>query len=224
MSTDGSAERLLGLLHFSDGLFPAGAYAHSLGLEWYVQSGLITDAAGLAAFIAAHLEASAAPCDAALLLSTCRDPGRAVEFDAELEALKPARELREASRQMGRQTLRVACQLLPEPALRAFYAQVEAGETPGHHAVALGLVGHALAWPPHELAVAYLYASAAALANAALRLMPLGQLAGQRVLWELHPLIVRLTREIPPEPWSFAPALEIASMRHETLDARLFRS
>jgi urease accessory protein len=64
--------------------------------------------------------------------------------------------------------------------------------------------------------------------GAALRLLPLGQLAGQRILWNLNPLIVTLAQEArekhEAEMWSFAPALEIASMRHAFLDARLFRS
>ena len=83
-------------------------------------------------------------------------------------------------------------------------------------------------WPAREMVSAYLYATSAALVGAALRLMPLGQLAGQRVLWNMGPLIARLADEAQNKTqhdmWSFAPALEIASMRHAMLDARLFRS
>jgi urease accessory protein len=61
-----------------------------------------------------------------------------------------------------------------------------------------------------------------------LRLLPLGQLAGQRIVWNVRPLIATLAEEAQDkheaDMWSFAPALEIASMRHALLDARLFRS
>ena len=61
-----------------------------------------------------------------------------------------------------------------------------------------------------------------------LRLMPLGQLAGQRILGGARPLIAQLAEKNPnlheDDMWSFAPSLEIAAMRHATLDARLFRS
>ena len=61
-----------------------------------------------------------------------------------------------------------------------------------------------------------------------LRLLPMGQLEGQRVLWGLHPLIERLAREAAARDatdlWSFTPALDIEGMRHEQLEARLFRS
>ena len=85
-----------------------------------------------------------------------------------------------------------------------------------------------MAWPLEEMAGAYLYSTSAGLVGAALRLMPLGQLAGQRILWNLRPLIAKLAVEVQgqteAEMWAFAPALEIAAMRHASLDARLFRS
>jgi urease accessory protein len=100
--------------------------------------------------------------------------------------------------------------------------------TPGHHPVVFGIVGGVMAWPAKEMAGAYLYSTSAALVGAALRLMPLGQLAGQRILWNIRPLIEKLAAEAQGKTqgdmWTFAPALEIASMRHASLDARLFRS
>jgi urease accessory protein len=78
------------------------------------------------------------------------------------------------------------------------------------------------------MAAAYLYSTSAALVGAALRLMPLGQLAGQRILSNLTPLIAKLAADVQDKTqsdmWAFAPALEIAGMRHAMLDARLFRS
>jgi urease accessory protein len=61
-----------------------------------------------------------------------------------------------------------------------------------------------------------------------MRLLPLGQIAGQRILWEMLPLIERLaeqsmTKDLS-EMSSFVPGLEIASMQHARLEARLFRS
>jgi len=53
----------LAVLQFADGLFPAGGFAHSFGLETYAQEGAVRDRAGLEAFVAAHLEGSAGPCD-----------------------------------------------------------------------------------------------------------------------------------------------------------------
>ena len=104
---------LLTLLQFSDGLFPAGGFAHSFGLETYVQDGRVRDRHGLERFVAAHLEGSAGPADAAAAAiavgSARRDDLSAwLALDARLDAMKTVPEFRAASRQMGRQALRIA--------------------------------------------------------------------------------------------------------------------
>jgi len=157
---------------------------------------------------------------------------RCLDIDRSLDAVKPASELRDASRQMGRQVLRIATNLGEPFASHGLTADlfraVENEETPGHHAMAFGAVAGVLGWLERDMACAYLYSACAGLVAAALRLLPLGQLAGQRILWALGPDIVKLVEEIPgkdmSEIWSFAPAIEIAAMRHAMLDARLFRS
>jgi len=224
---------LLPLLHFADTAFPTGGYAHSFGLETYCQDGRVADGEGLAAFLTMHLEGSAGPADATAAVAALRafaagDLAACRELDARLEAMKPARELREASRQMGRQTLRVSAALTADPALAAYAAAADAGETPGHHGVAFGMAAGRLGVGAGAAATGYLYSATSLLVGAALRLMRLGQLEGQRVLWRLHPVIARVAAEAvardPEDMWSWAPGLELASLAHERLDARLFRS
>src|SRR5437867_1003531 len=108
MTTDPA---FLALLQLADGLFPAGGFAHSFGLETYVQEGRVVDAAGLEAFVVAHLEGSAGPCDAAVVAHATRlaargDVAGAVSLDARRDALTCVPEFRAASRQMERQTRR----------------------------------------------------------------------------------------------------------------------
>jgi urease accessory protein len=226
-------DNFLSLLQFADGLFPAGAYAHSFGLESYVQSGGVSEAAGVEAFLRSYLEGAVAPTDAVALLCASRaakaaDLPTCFALDETLDAMKIASELRDASRQMGRQTLRVANHLPCPGLLTEFSEAVTKDLTPGHHPVIFGMIGGVLAWPAREMVSAYLYSTGAALVGAALRLMPLGQLAGQRILWNVKPLIASLAEDAQDknqaDMWSFAPALEIASMHHAQLDARLFRS
>lgn len=235
-----NGEAFLSLLQFSDGLFPVGSYAHSFGLETYAADGAIRDANGVERFLLSYLQGSVAPTDAvaALVSRKAALSGRAARMeqcaiiDRRLDAMKLASELRDASRQMGRQVLRIAANLGEPFALHGLTADlfhaVENEETPGHHAMAFGVVGAALGWPETETAYAYLYSTCSGLVAAALRLLSLGQLAGQRILWALAPSIVRLAEEVQGKDmadfWSFAPGIEIAAMRHETLDARLFRS
>jgi urease accessory protein len=226
-------EAFLSLLQFTDGLFPAGAYAHSFGLESYVQAGAVRDAAGVEAFLCALLEGSAGPTDAIVAMCAWR-AGRSGDFetclriDRTLDAMKPAAELRNASRQMGRQLLRIASNQTAHRLVADLFRAVEHGLTAGHHPVAFGAVGSVLGWRREETAAAYLYSTSAAVVAAALRLLPLGQSAGQQILGSVHPSIGRLAKEAEDKGaediWSFAPGLEIAAMRHAALDARLFRS
>jgi urease accessory protein len=226
-------DNFLSLLQFADGLFPAGAYAHSFGLEYCIQSGEITNAAGVEDFLKVYLESSVGPTDAVAVVCAWRaakagDIGTCLALDERLDAMKAAAELRDASRQMGRQTLRVANHLPARGLLADFSEAVAKDITPGHHPVIFGMIGGVMKWPEREMMGAYLYSASAALVGAALRLMPLGQLAGQGILWKIQPLIAKLAEDAQGKTqediWSFAPGLEIASMRHALLDARLFRS
>jgi urease accessory protein len=226
-------DRFLSLLQFTDGLFPAGAYAHSFGLEACVQVGEVHDAVGVEAFLRAYLEGCAGPTDSVALVCARRaavneNLASCLALDEMLDAIKAPSELRDASRQMGRQTLRVATHLPCHPVLEEF-AKAVAGEiTPAHHPIVFGMIGGILGWDVLEMTGAYLYSTSAALVGASLRLLSLGQLAGQRIVWNVKPLIAMLAEEAQDkheaDMWSFAPALEIASMRHASLDARLFRS
>ncbi|HEU4369227.1 MAG TPA: urease accessory UreF family protein [Methylomirabilota bacterium] len=226
-------EAWLALLQFADGVFPAGGFAHSLGLETYVQEGVVRDREGLEAFVAAHLDGSAGPADAvaaAVAVRLARDTDQAgwVALDERLEAMKPVPEGRAASRQMGRQTLRVAVALGSDAFLSGLARAVDEGLAPGHHAAVFGAALGRAGAQPEAVAAAYLHSTATLLVGAGLRLIALGQVDGQRVLATMRPRIARLAAAAataaPSDMWSFTPGLELAGLRHATLDTRLFRS
>jgi len=226
-------QSFLALLQLADGLFPAGGFAHSFGLETYAQAGIIRDGAGLEAFLVAHLEGSSGPADAVAVALCCRaartcDTTVCLATDARLEAMKWVPELRAASRQMGRQTARVAAALGGDALLQALAAAIDDERTPGHHAVAFGAAAGRSGADPETAAAAYLYSTSSLLVSAALRLIPLGQVEGQTVLASLRPRIARLAgaaaRSGLEDMWSFSPGLELAGIRHASLEMRLFRS
>lgn len=222
---------LTALLQFADGLFPAGGFAHSFGLETYAQQGRLRDAADLDALIAAHLDGAAGPADAVAVALAARaaDVAALVELDDRLDAMKCVPEFRSASLQMGRQTLRVAAALSNDGVIAGLSATVAEGLTPGHHAVVLGAALGCAGATPVAAATVYLHSTAALLVNAALRLVSLGQVDGQRVLGAQRARIARLAATAAvasgaDDMWSFNPGLEIAGIRHATLEMRLFRS
>jgi urease accessory protein len=224
---------LTALLQFGDGLFPAGGFAHSFGLETYAQQGRLRDAADLDALIAAHLEGSAGPADAlavalASRAASAEDMAALVDLDDRLDAMKCVPEFRSASIQMGRQTLRVAAALGEDRVIAALASAVAEGLTAGHHAVIFGAALGRAGATADAAATVYLHSTAALLVGAALRLISLGQVDGQRVLAAQRSRIARLAAAASTseaeDMWSFNPGLEIAGIRHATLEMRLFRS
>lgn len=224
---------LLALLQLSDGLFPAGGFAHSLGLETYTQAGLVKDRTGLEAFVRAHLDGSAGPSDAVAVATVVRraaadDLPGCLDVDARLDAMRVVPEFRTSSRQMGRQALRAVGAWAPDPLLGALTEHVEAGATPGHYPVVFGAAAGRGGITPEDAASAYLFATASMLVNAALRLLSMGQLDAQRTLAALRARIAALAATAAAaeldDMWSFTPGLELAGLRHAALDMRLFRS
>jgi urease accessory protein len=228
-----TTEALLALLQLSDGLFPAGGFAHSLGLETYAQAGVVKERGGLEAFVLAHLEGSAGPSDAiaVAVVNRCAEQGDlpgVLDVDARLDAMRVVPEFRASSRQMGRQALRAIAAWAPDPVLAELAARADAGGTPGHYAVVFGVAAGRTGVRVHDAASAYLYATASMLVNAALRLLSIGQLDGQRTLAALRPRIAALAVSAATatidDMWSFTPGLELAGLAHAELDMRLFRS
>jgi urease accessory protein len=133
---------------------------------------------------------------------------------------------------MGHQTARVAAALTNDPFLVDYLDAIESskipGGTPGHHAVSFGMSGGVIGWNPEQAAAAFLFSTASQIVGAATRLVRLGQLDAQKILWSVGPLIASLARESldkgPQDLWSFTPRLEVAGMRHAKLEQRLFRS
>lgn len=223
---------LLEGLRFTDTFFPSGGYAFSSGLEAAVQDGAVRDSAQLARYGEDLLRGGMSRREALAAKSASRAGSigslpSAVRLDHELDAMKLSRESRLASRQMGRQVVKIAADQLPGQAIiRDYREAVEVNRSPGHLAVGLGLTLGACGWSSRETVAAFLYRTAVGLVSAAMRLCPIGQHEGQRVLGQWLPLIDRISREIdvktPMSSWS--PLQDIYAMRHGQLEWRLFRS
>lgn len=196
--------------------YPVGGFAWSHGLEHAVAAGDVTDAARFRDWAEACLAHGAGRNDAILLAHAWRDP----EDDAPAElsaALSGPRERHAETMAMG----------------AAFAAATSASWgpadlAPAPYPVAFGRAARAHGIALSQVLPAYLMAFAGMLASAGVRLIPLGQTEAQQALAALAPLAAQVAAEAESAPLSAlgssALAAEIAAMRHEVQEPRLFRS
>lgn len=216
-------------LLLADSRFPAGSYAHSLGLEQAVAEGL--DVGGVAAFIDARLRL-VATADAALSVAArraARDRSEDLlgELDDEHAARCPSPVLRDIARRLGSQLLRSAATAWPSESIDRYRASSATTPRP----VALGVVGEAAGLSDLDVATVALYDDAATVASAALKLLGLDPALTARWIADLGPQIAESAREIAADPRPVAqqppPAaigLELAASRHADRRERLFAS
>jgi urease accessory protein len=219
------------LLQVTDSAFPTGGYAHSQGFEEVVRLGLVHDPDSMSRYLERHLWPMLIHFEmpAVRLAQEAARTGDLPELlalDARVDASRTARELRDASRAMGRRRLHAFCDGPGSPLLNDFAREVEEGRTPSHHAVVYGL---GLAFHPVRAVLAsWAFQSLSAVCVSAPKLFRIGQDAARRVLTASLSGAekgIEQSLDIAGEDLGWFDALvEIASMQHEIAYERLFIS
>jgi len=230
--SDPDSRTLIRLLHLASPSLPVGAYSYSQGLESAIDAGIVGDEPTALAWIRDCLTHGVARCEAPAFLRLF-DAWAACARDAVqtwstwFVASRDSAEFRAETAQMGYSLARLLVERFPD--------DPRTGWLPA------GVPGHALPYPavmaaacvmlgtPREASLtAYLFAWAENQVLAALKAVPLGQAAGQRLLFGLEePLLeaADLARSLPDDLLAnWTPGLSLLSMRHETQYSRIFRS
>jgi urease accessory protein len=223
--------QLVRLLHLASPALPVGAFSYSQGLEWAVESGTVTSEAAAQAWIRDALHFALARCEAPALIGLLRawktdNTSEVARLNAEFIATRETAELRAETLQMGYSLARLLRDLpdTPEATKAALLNLSEiAFPTPWAAAAAHWQIEEA------DAANAYLWAWLENQVMAAVKLVPLGQTAGQRMLValaeDLPALAQEAVRRADSEDWeNFTPGMTLASCLHETQYTRLFRS
>lgn len=206
------------LLQLSDSALPTGGFSHSYGFELYAHGGEIHDADSFAAWLQVFV-ARQLTCTDALLMrmlydgvpeGDLADLAGAVTLPAQVRAADAA--IASRIRQIGETALDV-----PPSHAEAAHPAIEFARITRHFGVDLV-----------DATIAHLSATVITLTQNAVRSIPLGQTAGQRVVAAARPWIEAAAAEVQDLDASHlgatAPGLEIAQMRHEGLTARMFMS
>ncbi|MDP1610522.1 MAG: urease accessory protein UreF [Sulfuritalea sp.] len=218
------------LLQLASPALPVGAYTYSQGLEWAVEAGTVKDEASALRWIGDQLEWNLGRYEAPLLLRMLEawatsDANTAIELDAEYLASRETAELRAETLQMGYSMQRLLHELGDFPP--SLLDEIAVAPAP---TLAYVWTCAAAAWqiPAQDALTAWLWSWAENQTMAALKAVPLGQAAGQRLLQEigrrLPAVVERATTLAETEYSNFAPGFAIACCNHETQYTRLFRS
>ena len=220
-----NAASLLHLLQFASPALPIGGYSYSQGLETALEEGLVRDADSARAWIARCLDEVVARWDAPVLWRllkafAARDGDAVAQWGQCFLASRDTAELRAETVQMGYSLGRLIAELgvadtsaLGEDVTLplAFACAVDGLDIPHDEA----LLAMLFAWVENQVLVC-------------VKSVPLGQVAGQRLLLSLRREIERaalLARSLPDDALSnWAPGLSMLSMRHEVQHGRLYRS
>jgi urease accessory protein len=230
MADDLQPAALYRLMAWLSPAFPVGAFSYSSGIEWAVEAGDIKDADTLKSWLSVMLAEGGGYCDAVLFAHAHRavvsKDDKVLREVAELAAaFAPSKERHLETTAQGNAFVEAtraawACKAIDD--LKTIWG----GPVAYPVAVAVASAGHGISLEP--ALAAYLQAVAANWVSAGVRLIPLGQSDGQRVLAALEPAVTAtvqraLTAKLD-DLGSSAFRADLASARHETQYTRLFRS
>lgn len=223
---------LLRLIWLASPALPVGGFSYSEGLEAAVEAGTVHDEASAARWLLAQLDLVAARAEGPLLAAAheawaAHDLARVEALHDWHHATRETAELRLQSEQMGRsllEWLRNDAEAAADPRLAHLAALRPAPAWPVAFALATARAGASA----QEAALAFAFGWAENLVQAAIKAVPLGQAAAQRILGALSAAIpAAVERALATGDAgriAFAPMLAIASARHEVQYSRLFRS
>lgn len=234
-TAEGPAVPATGLLHtlwLASPALPVGGFSYSEGLEAAVDAGLVHDEASATAWLADQLHLSLARSDLAVVAQAipawrANDLARIARLNNWVLATRETQEFRLQTEQMGRSLLAWA-QSLGDLGGGVLQQLLAADLQPPSYPVAMACAASASGAPLPDSLAGYVFGWAENMVQAAIKSIPLGQSAGQRML-------AQLVREIPAavehalslsddQRQAFTPMLAILSARHETQYSRLFRS
>ncbi len=229
MGDESEHVRLLRLLQLASPALPVGAYSYSEGMESLVEAGTIDSHMALEAWLIRELRYGAVRIEMAVMVrayNACQadDLAGLSRWNHWLTAARETEELRSQSLQMGRSLMR----LLQDLHLLDRQTLTVLQQDGCHFAIAFAVAAVHWELTLSTTMLGYLHSWASNLMNAGVKLIPLGQTAGQQLLLNLQPAIEQAVEEVlrlqDDALSSCSWGLALASMAHETQYSRLFRS
>jgi urease accessory protein len=221
----------LSMMQLSDSFFPTGMYSMSNGLEAIFYSGKKIKAEELRELVKTYLEYQIGPADCTALGNAYEHAARSdllklLEVDRVIFSMKLVQEIRDASIRSGTQLVRCIRSFSDNKILGQYDDAIRGGQAFGPYPVALAVAANAFLIPKEKAALVMLYSFSVSIVGAALRLGMLQHFDGQKVIDELKPTIVNVTKANINRPiegmWQFAPSIDIIQISHERMNSKMF--
>ncbi|MEK4026626.1 urease accessory protein UreF [Mammaliicoccus sciuri] len=223
----------LSLFQLCDSNFPTGSFSHSFGLETYIQKDIVTDAKSFSEWLNVYVHEQLAYADG-LAVRLAYDALEAEELediwelDRILTVQNLARESRDGTQRMGDRMLDIAQSIYEIPMLSTYMRKIRDKQAFGHPAIVFTMVGHHLQVEKETTILYYLYSTVVSLVQNAVRAIPLGQTAGQKIIYAFQQQLQQATDKImkldEEEFGVVSPGLELSQMQHERVGIRIFSS
>jgi urease accessory protein len=221
----------LSMMQLSDSFFPTGMYSMSNGLEAIFYSGRKIKAEELRELVKTYLEYQIGPADCTALANAYEHAvkfnlPKLLEVDRAIFSMKLVQEIRDASIRSGTQLVRCIRSFSDNKILGQYDDAIRSGRAFGPYPVALAVAANAFLIPKEKAALVMLYSFSVSIVGAALRLGMLQHFDGQKVIDELKPTIVKVTKANINRPiegmWQFAPSIDIIQISHERMTSKMF--
>jgi urease accessory protein len=224
----------LQLLHISDPLLPIGGFTQSYGLETYVQKELVNSSASAKKYLECYLRHNFLYNDLLAMrlaweYSQAKDIDKIQQLNSILCASKSPKELRNASTKLGLRFLKLVENKLAEnDFFNNFLHLVKNDKCQTNYSVVYGLTANIMHIPKAEAMCAISYSTASTIINNCAKLIPISQMDGQRILFEIHDEIkeiVSIVSTLNEDDLGMSCiGFDIRSMQHERLYTRLYIS
>jgi len=224
------AVQILQMIQISDSLFPIGAFTLSNGLETFIEKGIVANEQDLYEYVSNYMEIFPYNDLAAMMLvyEHADDLEYIRQLDQLMFVLKIPQEIRTGCTKLCSRFIKIWNKIKEYPRILNYEKEIKEKNCYGIHAIAVGLYAKSIGLNKKEAAMIYLYSQIASIITNAVKMVPLSQITGQKILnqsldqiEECVNIAEKLTRD---DIGIGGTAFDIAAMNHEILYSRLYMS